>query len=171
MLNLKKKYKKKHPSICLYSNATSALKLFCLSKENHFQYSYFSLNCLKAYSMLKYFQVQGETLHTVGPDIFKDTDDTGSTASWRFYSHPSVWRPTLVCFAIMFFFQATGFNTIIANTALIFKESKIPIDEHVASGVTGGVILISCAVALVLSRLLPRKMLLLTSSTGTRYCR
>ena len=119
--------------------------------------------------MLKYFQVQGETLHTAGPDIFKDTDDTGSTASWRFYSHPSVWRPTLVCFAIMFFFQATGFNTIIANTALIFKESKIPIDEHVASGVTGGVILISCAVALVLSRLLPRKMLLLTSSTGTRY--
>ena len=116
--------------------------------------------------MLRYLQVQGETLHTAGPDIFKDMDNTGSTASWRFYSHPSVWRPTLVCFAIMFFFQATGFNTIIANTALIFKESKIPIDEHVASGVTGGVILVSCAVALVLSRLLPRKMLLLTSSTG-----
>ena len=46
------------------------------------------------------------------------------------------------------------------------KESKIPIDEHVASGITGGVILLSCAVALVLSRLLPRKVLLLTSSMG-----
>ena len=116
--------------------------------------------------MLSMLQVQGETFHSAGPDIFKEAAATGKSETWRFYSHPAVWRPTLVCFSIMFFFQATGFNTIIANTTLIFKESKIAIDEHVASGITGGVILLSCAVALVLSRLLPRKVLLLTSSTG-----
>ena len=104
--------------------------------------------------------MQGESLETGSPDMFKE--DSGT----RFCSHPSVWRPTLVCLAVMFFFQATGFNTIIANTALIFRESKIPIDEHVASGVTGGVILVSCAVALLLSRLLPRKILLIASSSG-----
>ena len=63
--------------------------------------------------------------------------------------------------------QATGYNTIIAYTKLIFKESKLAMDEDIATGITGGVILVSCAAALVLSKLLPRKALLITSSLGT----
>ena len=67
----------------------------------------------------------------------------------------------------MFFFQATGYNTIISNITLIFRESKFTMDEHVATGVTGGVIVLSCVLALGLSKWLPRKALLMASATGT----
>jgi len=123
---------------------------------------------------LFYKQIQGETFGSSSPDIYSDTTSTVSTStslsssvSWRFYTHPAVWRPAMVCFAIMFFFQATGYNTIIAYTKLIFRESGLSLDENIATGITGGIILLSCAVALLLSKFLARKVLLLISASGT----
>jgi SP family facilitated glucose transporter-like MFS transporter 8 len=91
----------------------------------------------------------------------------GALAFLKTYTDPAVWRPALVCFAIMFFFQATGYNTVIAYSKLIFKESGLAIDDNLAIGVTGGVILVSCAIAIGLSKVTPRKVLLLISSLGS----
>lgn len=89
------------------------------------------------------------------------------SASWRQYLSPSVIRPFFACLGLMFFFQATGYNTIIAYSVILFRESGQTIHEHVATGITGGMILASAMVALGLARVAPRKTLLIASSLGT----
>jgi len=87
--------------------------------------------------------------------------------TWRQYLDPKVLKPFGTCLGIMFFFQATGYNTIIAYSVSLFRESGQTIHEHLATGITGGVILASCGIALGLARIAPRKALLTTSSLGT----
>jgi len=126
-------------------------------------------------------QVQGETQHYSSPDLFATSSSSSAssvsssslsatsqsfTLARRFYTHPAVWRPTLVCFAIMFFFQATGYNTIIAYAKLILLRSGLLMDEHLACGLTGGVVLASSVIALIMSKLVARRRLLMTSSLG-----
>jgi len=86
---------------------------------------------------------------------------------WKHYLSPSVVKPFLSCLGLMFFFQATGYNTILSYAALIFKESGSSIDKNVASGITGGVVLASAIVALALARVARRKTLLTICSFGT----
>jgi len=87
--------------------------------------------------------------------------------SWHQYLDPKVLKPFGTCLGIMFFFQATGYNTIIAYSVSLFRESGQTIHEHLATGITSGVILASCVLALGLARIAPRKVLLTTSSLGT----
>ena len=67
----------------------------------------------------------------------------------------------------MFFFQATGYNTIIAYSLILFRESGQTIHEHLATGIIGGVILLSAVLAIGLAKITNRKTLLVTSSLGT----
>jgi len=87
--------------------------------------------------------------------------------SWRQYFDPRVVRPLLSCFALMFFFQATGYNTIIAYSIILFRESGQTMHEHLATGITGGVILLSALLAIGLAKVSPRKTLLMVSALGT----
>jgi len=113
-------------------------------------------------------KVQGETQHFSSPDVFSPSPrvNRSNSVAYRFYTHPAVWRPTIVCFAIMFFFQATGYNTIIAYTKIIFKRSGLLMDESLAVGITGFVVLLSSILALGMSKVLKRRSLLFTSSIG-----
>ena len=108
-------------------------------------------------------QIQSE----VDPPLRPNNNTSAVSSFVTTYTDPTVWRPTAVCFAIMFFFQATGYNTVIAYSKLIFKESGLAIDDDLAIGLTGGVILVSCAAAIGLSKVTPRKALLLVSSFGS----
>jgi len=87
--------------------------------------------------------------------------------SWKQYLDPRVVRPLLSCLALMFFFQATGYNTIIAYSLILFRESGQTIHEHLATGIIGGVILLSAVLAIGLAKITNRKTLLVTSSLGT----
>lgn len=87
--------------------------------------------------------------------------------SWRQYFDPRVVRPFLSCLALMFFFQATGYNTIIAYSLILFRESGQTIHEHLATGITGGVILLSALLAIGLAKVSNRKTLLVISALGT----
>jgi len=93
--------------------------------------------------------------------------DVTLSSSLRQYCDARVYRPFLSCLALMFFFQATGYNTIIAYSVILFRESGQTIHEHLATGITGGVILLSAVLALGLAKVLPRKVLLVLSSLGT----
>jgi len=93
--------------------------------------------------------------------------DMTLTDSWKQYLDPRVVRPFLSCLALMFFFQATGYNTIIAYSLIIFRESGQTIHEHLATGIIGAVILLSAVLAIGLAKISPRKTLLVTSSLGT----
>lgn len=102
----------------------------------------------------------------------KEIDDQlktlGPKPSFRkVYLSANVLKPFLACLGLMFFFQATGYNTIIAYAAQIFKESGSSISEDIATGITGGVILSSALIALGLARITRRKTLLVISSIGS----
>jgi len=117
-----------------------------------------------------YKQVQGETKHYHGPDIYQDSspeEKTQKSVAWRLYTHPSVWKPVVRCLGIMFFFQATGYNTIIAFCKLIYQQSGVNMNEQLGTGLTGSVILLSCVAALILAKIAKRKTLLLVSASGT----
>jgi len=68
----------------------------------------------------------------------------------------------------MFFSQATGFNTVLGYAKLIFIESNLgtSIHEDDAMGITAGLILISCGLAIGLSKVAPRRVLLLCSAVA-----
>ena len=87
--------------------------------------------------------------------------------SWRQYFDPRVGHPFLSCLALMFFFHATGYNTIIAYSLILFRESGQTIHEHLATGITGGVILLSALLAIGLAKGLNRKTILVISSLRT----
>lgn len=96
-----------------------------------------------------------------------DVFDMTLTDSWRQYIDPRVVRPLMSCLALMFFFQATGYNTIIGYSVILFRESGQTMHEHLATGITGAVILLSAMVAVGLAKVSPRKTLLIVSSLGT----
>jgi hypothetical protein len=60
----------------------------------------------------------------------------------------------------MFFFQTTGYNTIIAYSLILIRESGQTIHEHLATGITGGVILLSALLAIGLAKVSKRKLFL-----------
>jgi len=99
-----------------------------------------------------------------------DVFDLTLTDSWRQYLDPRVVRPLLSCLALMFFFQGTGYNTIIGYSVILFRESGQTMHEHLATGITGGVILLSAMLAVGLAKVSPRKTLLVVSSLGTSSC-
>merc|ERR1711887_115487 len=70
----------------------------------------------------------------------------------------------------MSFFQGTGYNTIIGYSVILFRESGQTMHEHLATGITGGVILPSAMLAVGLAKVSPRKTLLVVSSLGTSSC-
>ena len=63
-------------------------------------------------------------------------------------------------------FQATGYNTIIAYSLNIFHESGSSLDDNIAMGIKGSVIVLSAVFALGLARICLRKHLLVTSCLG-----
>merc|ERR1711887_506759 len=70
----------------------------------------------------------------------------------------------------MSFFQGTGYNSIIGYSVILFRESGQTMHEHLATGITGGVILLSAMLAVGLAKISPRKTLLVVSSLGTSSC-
>lgn len=79
----------------------------------------------------------------------------------------ATWQPVLISLALMFFSQATGFTTVLGYTKLIFIESNLgPVSEDDAMGLTAGLILVSCGLAIGLSKVAPRRVLLLSSALG-----
>merc|ERR1719370_2106052 len=99
-----------------------------------------------------------------------DVFDLTLTDTWTQYLDPRVVRPLLSCLALMFFFQGTGYNTIIGYSVILFRESGQTMHEHLATGITGGVILLSAMLAVGLAKVSPRKTLLVVSSLGTSSC-
>ena len=92
--------------------------------------------------------------------------DMSLAKSWRQYLDPRVYRPLLASLALMFFFQATGYNTIIAYSLILFREAGESLANHVAV-IQGTIILLSAGLALFTARIFNRKTLLVTSSLGT----
>jgi hypothetical protein len=80
----------------------------------------------------------------------------------------STWQPLLVSLGLMFFSQATGFNTVLGYAKLIFIESNLgpAMHEDDAMGLTAGLILITCGLAIGLSKVAPRRVLLLCSAAA-----
>jgi hypothetical protein len=67
----------------------------------------------------------------------------------------------------MFFSQATGFNTVLGYAKLIFIEAHLgSIHEDEAMGITAGILLMSCGLAIGLSKVAPRRVLLLASAAA-----
>ena len=95
--------------------------------------------------------------------------DTTLTQTWRQYIDPRVYKPFLTCLALMFFFQASGYNTILAYSLSIFHESgdiNHCLNVNTLMGIKGSIILLSAVIALALARVCPRKHLLVTSCLG-----
>ena len=92
--------------------------------------------------------------------------DLSLAQSWRKYLDPRVIKPLLCSLGIMFFFQATGYNTIIAYSLMFFRQSGQSLGNHVAV-IQGTIILLSAAIALLTARIFNRKTLLVTSGLGT----
>jgi len=92
--------------------------------------------------------------------------DVTLAKSWKQYIDPRVYKPFLACLSLMFFFQATGYNTIIAYSLNIFHESGSSLDDNIAMGIKGSVIVLSAVFALGLARICLRKHLLVTSCVG-----
>ena len=104
--------------------------------------------------------------------------DTTLAKSWRQYTDPRVYKPFLACLALMFFFQvkrlkifspqkisaaqsgkifkflcqACGYNTVLAYSLSIFHESGGALQDDVAMGVKGAVVLLSAVIALATAR-------------------
>jgi hypothetical protein len=68
----------------------------------------------------------------------------------------------------MFFSQATGFNTVLVYAKLIFIDSPNlgAVDEDDAMGITAGLVLLSGGLAIGLSKVVPRRILLLSSAVA-----
>jgi len=96
-------------------------------------------------------------------DLYKDSLNADS---WRQYFDLRSLRPFLACLGLMLFFQATGYSTIIAYALPLFRESGSRVDEHLTSGITGVVILVSAVIAMGLAKVVSRKVLLGISSLG-----
>lgn len=92
--------------------------------------------------------------------------DTTMAQSWRQYIDPRVYKPFLACLSLMFFFQATGYNTILAYSLTIFHETGEGLDDNVLMGIKGSIILLSAVIALGMARVCPRKRLLVSSCLG-----
>ena len=92
--------------------------------------------------------------------------DTTLAQSWRQYIDPRVYKPFLTCLTLMFFFQATGYNTILAYSLTIFHESGEGLDDNTLMGIKGSIILLSAVIALGMARLCTRKHLLVSSCLG-----
>ena len=79
----------------------------------------------------------------------------------------STWQPVLISLALMFFSQATGVNTVLGYAKLIFIEAHLDfIHEDEAMGITAALLLVSCGLAIGLSKVAPRRVLLLASAVS-----
>jgi Sugar (and other) transporter len=104
----------------------------------------------------------------------QDAESAASSSADRTWCPPSwlparrsTWQPLLISLALMFFSQATGFNTVLGYAKLIFIEAHLgSIHEDEAMGITAGILLLSCGFAIGLSKVAPRRVLLLASASA-----
>jgi len=92
--------------------------------------------------------------------------DTTLSKSWRQYIDPRVYKPFLACLTLMFFFQATGYNTILAYSLSIVHESGQLLSDEYVMAIKGSIILLSAVIAMGLARIVLRKFLLVISCLG-----
>jgi len=83
---------------------------------------------------------------------------------------PQVLKPFVICLFMMFFLQMSGFNVMVFYCATIFADAGSSIDSDLASISVGGVLLLSCFVALAVVSHLHRKFMLVTSILGMSCC-
>jgi hypothetical protein len=97
----------------------------------------------------------------------KTADSLWSFSRLNIYKQRSIWQPVLTSLAIMFFSHATGFSLILGNSKLIFIDARLGfIHEDKAMATAAVIILVSCGIAIGLSKIAPRRALLLFSATA-----
>jgi hypothetical protein len=95
----------------------------------------------------------------------KMADSLWTCNSLKIYRQRSIWQPVLTSLAIMFFSHATGFSLILGNSKLIFIDARLGfIHEDKAMATAAVIILVSCGIAIGLSKIAPRRALLLFSA-------
>lgn len=78
---------------------------------------------------------------------------------------PSIYKPVLIAFTLMFFFQMSGVGLILTYAVTIFKEVS-SIDKFLATIFLGTALFASNTLTLFLAGKFPRRMMLLASSFG-----